>query len=33
MPQPPPDRLVFNDVVIDFAGRRLLRVFIMCIPD
>lgn len=25
MPQPHPDRLVFNDVVIDFAGRRLLR--------
>nr|HMM24710.1 winged helix-turn-helix domain-containing protein [Pseudoxanthomonas mexicana] len=25
MPQPDPDRLVFNDVVIDFAGRRLLR--------
>lgn len=25
MPQPDPDRLVFSDVVIDFAGRRLLR--------
>ena len=24
MPQPDPDRLVFSDVVIDFAGRRLL---------
>ena len=25
MPQPDPDRLAFDDVVIDFAGRRLLR--------
>ena len=25
MPQPDPDHLAFNDVVIDFAGRRLLR--------
>ena len=25
MPQPVPDKLAFDDVVIDFAGRRLLR--------
>ena len=25
MPQPGPDRLAFDDVVIDFTGRRLLR--------